>query len=51
MTENETSHPSALADAKKIWATPEVQDQSIKSATAQGKTKTPTEAITSGKLS
>jgi hypothetical protein len=43
MTEYETSDPAA--GEKKIWATPEIRDQSIQSATAQGaKTGWPSES-------
>ncbi len=43
MTEYEASEPATLPGAKKIWATPEIRDQSIKSATTKGKNPTPVE--------
>lgn len=47
MTKYETSDPAALPVAKKTWATPEIRDQSIKSATTKGKLGNPTETPSS----
>lgn len=42
---NDESGQSVRSDAKRVWQTPELREQTIHTSTAQGKTGSPTNEV------